>query len=137
MHFGEHLTVDGYGGNPNLLNNKELILHTLNELVKAFDMHKLAEEKVYFAPSNDAKDPGGWSGYVIITESHVSIHTFPARQFLSADFYTCKNGFDTEAALGIFVKNFELKDIETHFLTRGTRYPGEDLSPEYRMEQKG
>jgi len=38
------------------------------------------------------KDPGGWSGFVIIAESHISIHTFPARRFVSIDVYTCKNG---------------------------------------------
>ena len=83
MHFGEHLTIDGYGGSKSKLNDKEIILCCLNHLPSMLQMTKFSDAMIYFAPENDIKDPGGWSGFVAIAESHISIYTFPKRGFLS------------------------------------------------------
>jgi len=123
MHFGEHLTIDGYGGDKELLNDKELVLKTLSELPKKLGMKTLCEPQVYFANANEIKDPGGWSGFVIIAESHISVHTFPDRGFVSIDVYTCQSGLDTKLVSDYFTETFKLKDIETNFIKRGTRYP--------------
>ena len=126
-HFGEHFTLDGYEGDPEKLNDKELVELCLSELPSQLEMHTLSEPLVCFAPGNDIKDPGGWSGFVIIAESHISIHTFPRRKFVSIDVYTCKNGMDTDYILEYFVKKFGLGSTETNFIKRGMRYPVEDL----------
>src|SRR5688572_23726252 len=127
MNFGEHLTIDGYGGDRKKLNDKKLVLKCLKELPELLGMRTLSSPEVYFAPGNNIKDPGGWSGFVVIEESHISMHTFPGREFLSADVYTCKSGMDTKTILSYFKKQFGLKDIEDHFLQRGTRYPDTDI----------
>lgn len=124
--FGEHITIDGYGGNPEKLNDKNLVLTSLSELPNKLEMNLLSEPVVYWAEPNHIKDPGGWSGFVVIAESHISIHTFPARGFLSADVYTCKNGMDLDIVLDFFKDRFDLKEIEHNFIKRGTRYPVAD-----------
>ena len=86
-------------------------------------MNNLAEPAVYFAAGNDKQDPGGWSGFVVIFESHISIHTFPEKGFLSADVYSCKNGLDTDLILKFFEEAFDLKEIEQNFVKRGLKYP--------------
>jgi S-adenosylmethionine decarboxylase len=121
-HFGEHLTIDGYGGDENLLNDKEIVTTILNELPGLLAMTKLSEPVVYFAPGNGTKDLGGWSGVVVIEESHISIHTFPHRGFVSADVYTCKNGMNNQFILNYFREKYKLSDIESNFIKRGTRY---------------
>src|SRR5688572_29102246 len=93
-HFGEHLTLDGYQGNPKKLNSKKLVLSALKQLPKLIGMHPLSKPEVYYAECNHVKDPGGWSGFVVIVESHISIHTFPNAGFVSIDVYTCKNGMN-------------------------------------------
>lgn len=123
MNFGEHLTIDGYGGKKELLDNKELVFKVLDELPDKIGMEKLKEPSVYKALSNGKEDPGGWTGFVIIQESHISIHTFPARGFISADVYTCKKGLDVKFIVNYFSDTFKLQDIEQHFIKRGTRYP--------------
>ncbi len=125
--FGEHFMLDGYQGNCEKLNNKKLVLKCLNELPVLLGMRKLSEPKIYFAKSNDIKDPGGWSGFVVIAESHISIHTFPKRRFVSIDAYTCKNGMNIKFVEDYFVKIFGLKDTETNFVRRGTRYPVDNV----------
>ena len=123
MHFGEHVTLDGYGGDKEKLNDKDFVLSCLVDLPGLLDMKRLSEPEIYFAPGNGGKDPGGWSGFVVIEESHISLHTFPARGFISADVYTCKNGMDVSYIEKYFKDKFSLQDIELHFIKRGTKYP--------------
>lgn len=127
IQFGEHIMIDGYGGDYKLLNNKEIISFVLSDLPKKLGMKMLSRPMVVSAPGNWAKDPGGWSGIVIIAESHISVHTFPKRRFMSADVYSCKNGLDVQKIIAYFTKTFKLSDVETHFIRRGTRYPAENL----------
>ena len=127
-HFGEHLTLDGYGGSYEKLNDRDLVLSCLLELPEKLGMHPLAEPVVYAAADNQIKDPGGWSGFVVIAESHISIHTFPKRRFVSIDAYTCKNGMDTGIAIEYFREKFDLNETETNLVIRGKKYPQENLA---------
>lgn len=127
-HFGEHLTLDGYGGDKAKLNDQELVKRCLQELPDMLDMHILAGPEVYFAAGNGKKDPGGWSGFVVIAESHISIHTFPERGFVSIDVYTCKNGLATDHIVTYFKEQFGLQETETNFIERGKKYPVDDLA---------
>ena len=127
VNFGEHLMIDGYFGDHDLLNSKDLVLDLLNNIPIELGMTKLSEPIVYFAESNDKKDPGGWSGFVVIMESHISIHTFPKKGFVSADVYSCKDGLNTDYVINRFKEAFKLKDVETNFVRRGTKYPVENI----------
>lgn len=127
-HFGEHVMIDGYGGSEKLLNSKELLYSCLLFLPPRLGMRALAAPVVYHADPNDKKDPGGWSGFVVIAESHISIHTFPGRRFVSIDAYTCQNGLDVDFISDFFKKAFALEDMEVQFAKRGTRYPMENLA---------
>lgn len=127
QHFGEHLTIDGYGGSAEYLNQKERVEQVLMELPKILGMNRLSEPEVILAPENDQKDPGGWSGFVIIAESHISLHTFPRRRFVSADVYTCKNGLDVNLVIDYFKEIFALESVEQNFIIRGKNYPKENL----------
>lgn len=127
VQFGEHITIDGYGGDPKILDNKAIVSSVLSDLPNKLGMKTLSEPMVISAPDNEIKDPGGWSGFVIVAESHIAIHTFPKRRFVSADVYTCRNGTDVEKIVAYFIETFKLSDVETHFIKRGTRYPVENL----------
>lgn len=128
MHFGEHLMIDGYGGSYEKLNDQSFVLSCLQELPEKLGMRKLADPEVYFAEGNDKKDPGGWSGFVVIMESHISVHTFPARGFVSIDVYTCQNNIDRDRIVGYFSDKFDLSDTEVNFVIRGTKYPAENVT---------
>lgn len=131
IQFGEHITIDGYNGNEALLDSKERVLSVLWDLPEKLGMTALEPPTVVSAPDNGMKDPGGWSGFVIIAESHISIHTFPKRGFVSADIYTCKNGMDSQTVIDFFMEAFKLSDIETNLIKRGTRYPVKNLDIQY------
>jgi S-adenosylmethionine decarboxylase len=122
-HFGEHITIDGYFGDASLLNDRENVRASIDELPVELGMKKLSSPEVYFAKGNNIKDPGGWSGFVVIEESHISVHTFPAVGFVSIDVYTCRNGLDQNQIIKYFERRFDLKDVEVNFIKRGLKFP--------------
>jgi S-adenosylmethionine decarboxylase len=122
-HFGEHFMIDAYRGS----REKLLVQQCLSELPERLGMQKLAEPTVHWAEPNGIKDPGGWSGVVVIVESHISIHTFPGRRFASIDVYTCRNGLPTAKVEAYFREVFGFEELETNFVVRGTKYPGADF----------
>lgn len=125
--FGLHLMIDGYGGDPKKLNDREIVFRCLDELPGKTNMTKITDPVIKSFPGNDIKDPGGHSGFVMIAESHISVHTFPARKFVSIDVYTCKNEMDKDYIIGYFKDQFGLEDMEINFVKRGTHYPLRNL----------
>ncbi len=125
--FGMHLTLDGYGGSRAKLADGAHVLACLSELPERLGMHKITEPVLVELGHHSDKDPGGASGFVMIAESHISIHTFPLRGFVSADVYTCQNYLDTEQICQYFADAFELQDLETNLVKRGTRYPQHNI----------
>jgi len=127
INFGVHLTIDGYGGDHDKLNDGKLVYRCLDELPGLIGMQKLSDPVVYEAPPSSPKDSGGYSGFVVIATSHISCHTFPKRRFVSIDVYTCHDEIDQEFLENYFKDAFALKDLEVNFLKRGTRFPAKDL----------
>lgn len=126
-HFGEHLMIDGYGGSFEKMWDKDLVFKTVDELPAKQGMTKLSETVLKECIGNDIKDPGGLSAYVMINESHISVHTFPTKGFVSIDFYTCRNGINVDEVTNYFKTAFDLKDVEINFVKRGTHYPEGNL----------
>jgi len=125
--FGVHFTLDGYGGDPEKLNNPELVRRSLDELPNKLGMEKLTEPVVKYAEPRNMKDSGGYSGFVMIVESHISIHTFPKKRFVSIDAYTCREEMDKNAIVEYFREMFGLQDTEVQFFKRGLKFPVSDL----------
>lgn len=121
-HFGVHLTLDGYSGCPRRLGDFNLIEQALRELPQSLGMHQLAEPMVIEVGELSAKDPGGITGFVLIAESHISIHTFPECGFLSADVYTCQNSLECGKIVEFITRTFALGSVETNYLVRGKLY---------------
>jgi S-adenosylmethionine decarboxylase len=124
--FGLHLMMDMYDCSPEVLNDRELVLKILKTLPKKLDMEILFPPVVTFALPNGKKDPGGWSGFVMIQESHISVHTFIKRRFVTIDVYSCKN-FDVQYAIKYFKDIFQTDDVEYEIEVRGRRYPAENI----------
>jgi S-adenosylmethionine decarboxylase len=125
--FGIHLMVDGYGAPSELLGDKVKLKALLEELPGIMKMHTISDPFVVEVGPQNKKDPGGISGFVLIAESHISFHTFPARGFVTIDVYTCQDTIDSEGFIKLFKDKFKLKEVETHIQPRGLRYPKHDI----------
>lgn len=125
--FGFHLTLDGYLCNARALDNLDLITRSLAELPDRMGMKRLIPPYVVHATANRKKDPGGWSGFVLIQESHLSVHTFPARRFISVDVYSCRN-FRPAPVVAYFRRIFGIRKVEKNIVVRGKEYPAANFT---------
>jgi S-adenosylmethionine decarboxylase len=121
--FGLHLTLDGYGGDPERLRDPEVVHAWLGGLPDVLGMRKLIEPCLVEVDAQNEKDPGGVTGFVLIAQSHLSIHTFPRRRFVSADIFTCQDQLDDARIRRSLIETFGLEDVESNLIPRGTRYP--------------
>ena len=131
-----HITIDGFGGNPTLLGNEELVRNLLDRYPDEIGMTKITKPHV-FEYHGDKPEDWGVSGFVIIAESHISFHTFPQHGQIWVDIFSCK-GFDETPAIDLIVDAFELQSTRIHKLERGLEYPHniEGSIPLNRMERR-
>ena len=92
-----HLVVDGYGADPGKLTDEDLLFAFLDEYPAAIGMTKMIAPQVYTYRGRTPED-WGLSGFVLIAESHISVHTFPDRGYVNIDVFSCKE-FDADASL--------------------------------------
>jgi S-adenosylmethionine decarboxylase len=116
-----HLTVDGYGGSADALADKRVIRAFLESYPDRIGMTSIAPPHITAYQADNPED-SGISGFVLIAESHISIHTFPGRRFTWVDVFSCK-GFEFEPALDFIQQTFRLERMETRTLERGFEFP--------------
>lgn len=124
--FGLHLMVDAYNCPEALLNDPQKLYFFLEESLKRLDMHELTKPYIVHTEGNDHKDPGGWSGFMMIEESHISFHTFPKKGFVSIDAYSCRV-FDRNIMINLIKEVFGSEDLEIFDQIRGTRFPDHNI----------
>ena len=78
---GTHLLVDLWGATN--LCDPELIDRALGEAAEAAGATILHSHFHHFSPN------GGVSGVLVLAESHISIHTWPERDFAAIDIFMC------------------------------------------------
>jgi S-adenosylmethionine decarboxylase len=121
--FGPHLMLDGYGCAKKKLRDLNLVYKILEELPNRIGMTKIMPPYV-FKYSGLKPEDWGVSGFVLIAESHISIHTFPEKNFVSVDIFSCK-AFDSEQAETYLKKAFAMEKVECTVVDRGTEFPKE------------
>lgn len=121
-----HLIVDGFGADKTKLQDLEFLYSFLDHYPSQIGMTKIMPPHVF--RYHGAKDEDwGLSGFVLIAESHISIHTFPERAYVNIDVFSCKT-FDAEGAIAFLKDHFGLARANTRVLARGLEYPHE-LAP--------
>ena len=132
--FGLHLTLDGYGCSYERLTNLDAIYQFLDTCPDMIHMTKIMPPYV-FKYHGKVPDDWGVSGFVLIAESHISIHTFPERGYLSLDIFSCKD-FDYQQAVDYVTELFGIERHEINVLDRGLEFPREVRSVEHFMRQE-
>ena len=107
---GTHLLVDCWQASN--LNDLEYIESTLREAVDVTGATLLHIHLHHFTPN------GGVSGVAVLAESHISIHTWPERDYAALDIFMCG---DTQPknAIKVFEKAFETTNIKVSEHLRG------------------
>lgn len=115
-----HLVIDGYGGNSGKMWDQEMLRNFLIEYPDKLGMHRITEPNVLEYNGPNVED-SGISGFVIIAESHISVHTFPYRKYVNIDIFSCKS-FDDAHALADAKELFDLEEVQSWLLDRGLEW---------------
>ncbi|MFC4388250.1 adenosylmethionine decarboxylase [Gracilibacillus marinus] len=110
--MGRHVIAELWECNLDILNDMERLEKTfVNAALKAgAEVREVAFHK--FAPF-------GVSGVVIISESHLTIHSFPEHGYASIDVYTCGDIIDPHVAVQFIQDELEAKTTEKIEVPRG------------------
>lgn len=112
-----HVIVDGFGGDPEQLADENVVRAILDQYPQELGMTKIAPPTVTRYKGAKPED-WGVSGYVLIAESHISLHTFPERCLVWADIFSCK-GFDAAPVVDDLRRRFGLREMQVNILKRG------------------
>lgn len=124
MSSGKHLICDIKNiKNHKLLNSLEELKNMFDYICKTYDYNILNKAEHVFSPQ-------GITMIYMLSESHMSIHTFPEKNYASMDIYTCREYPNNDVYIEIqeyLKKMFDSSDesfiiIERQYATNKDKY---------------
>ncbi|OMH40463.1 adenosylmethionine decarboxylase [Desulfurobacterium indicum] len=80
--LGVHIVADLYGCDPEILKSADRMAEIFEGAVREAKLNKLSSHFHQFYPY-------GATGVIVISESHLSFHTWPEHGYVAIDVYTC------------------------------------------------
>lgn len=116
---GKTLCADFLGCKVDSLTNVDLIYHSLVDLAQKIGMRIILPPVL--VPWNPplCTDPADWgyTGVLIIAESHIAFHTWPEKKLLNVDISSCKD-FDHRLAVKYLGRTFGAKKVHMSVANR-------------------
>ena len=109
--LGTHITWDVYNCNAESLSFIPKVQLVLNAIVNELQLSKVNESFKQF-------EPIGVTGFILLEESHVSIHTWPEHQFAAVDIFSCKP-FDAKKIQDLLMTSFSSDKVVIKQIERG------------------
>ncbi len=103
--YGPQLSVDLYKCDAKRLQSKAFLRQFLETFPKEIGMRPISKPFLLEHKPEKAEE-SGISGFVIIAESHITIHTYPAKQLAKIDIVSCKH-FEQEKAVKLLKQAFK------------------------------
>jgi S-adenosylmethionine decarboxylase len=107
---GAHLIIDLYGASR--LDDIDHVRRTLLECVDAAGATLLHIHLHPFEPN------GGISGVAVLAESHISIHSWPERDYAALDVFMCGDA-KPERCVAVLERAFAAQRVEVNEILRG------------------
>jgi S-adenosylmethionine decarboxylase len=108
MGSGKHCVLELYRASAQKLNDEAFIRETLAEAARVSNATLLDIKTHPFVPQ-------GVTGFALLAESHISIHTWPEHGYAAIDVFTCGDKTDPELACAFLAEEFEASS--NHILT--------------------
>lgn len=110
-HLGTHIIAEFFGCEE--LNNLKFVRKSLKEAALICGATILHAKFHKFSPQ-------GLTGYILLAESHISIHTWPEHDYAAIDVFTC-GLMDTEKAVQFLAGQLKAKRVESRKIMRGEK----------------
>ena len=112
--LGYHYIVEASGCDPEILSDP---IKLRNILLKAARIGKMDVRTTHFYRFS----PMGVSGMVVVTGSHISIHTWPENQYAAIDVYICGSESAPEKAIEYILETLGAEYAHVTELERGIK----------------
>lgn len=107
---GTHLIIDLWGATQ--LDNLQVMEKALREAVKKAKATLLHIHLHHFTPN------GGISGVAVLAESHISVHSWPERNYAAFDVFMCGDA-QPEKAIDVLKAAFSPSEVKVDTILRG------------------
>jgi len=110
--LGRHVLAEFYGCPEEILNDIQRIERTMVDaaLEAGAEIREVAFHKF---------SPQGVSGVVVISESHLAIHTWPELGYAAVDVFTCGDKVDPWVSANYLKEHFAADRLSAQEITRG------------------
>ncbi|MGD9580563.1 MAG: adenosylmethionine decarboxylase [Vampirovibrionia bacterium] len=109
--LGVHILLNLYDCEQRILKDLSKIECILNYAVTNAGMTKVGEAFHEFHPS-------GVTGVILLSESHICIHTWPEHNMAAIDVFSCKCDDKAQRAVDILVEKFKAKNFDKQVCQR-------------------
>jgi len=110
--LGRHILCEAYECDPEVLDDLKLVE---NIMVSAALRAGAEVREVAFHRFS----PQGVSGVVVISESHLAIHTWPELGYAAIDVFTCGDRVDPKVACDYLIEGFAAGHVTETLIERG------------------
>lgn len=109
---GSHYIMDFFGCDPSQLDSMDFWKEELPKSAKEAEMEILHENFHQF-------DPHGITGFLLLSTSHISFHTWPEYGYVACDVFSCSSDEFTRKAMEYLKQKISHKKCETKKVDRG------------------
>jgi S-adenosylmethionine decarboxylase len=85
MEIGTEWLIEASGCTADALRDVSLLDSLFADVIRELDLHPLHDPKWHVFPG-----PGGVTGFVMLTESHLTCHTYPEHGVATINLYCCR-----------------------------------------------
>ncbi len=110
--LGRHILCEAFGCDAGVINDRDRVEEIMVQA--ALEAGAEVREVAFHRFS-----PQGVSGVVVISESHLAIHTWPEIGFAAIDVFTCGENVDPWQACNYLIKQFKAQNATTTEIKRG------------------
>jgi S-adenosylmethionine decarboxylase len=96
--LGRHILIEIFDADPDIINDPE-------NLEKIFLASAEAANATVLSSHFHTFSPQGVSGVILISESHITVHSWPEHGYAAVDFFFCDEKVDVDSAIELLAEN--------------------------------
>lgn len=109
--MSRHIIADITSEDPKVLDDQAAILEAMTLAAKAANATILRTASHKF-------EPQGVTAFLLLSESHISVHTWPELNKAAVDIYTCGSHTDPAAGLEVLLEHLRAKCLTRQVIQR-------------------
>lgn len=123
IHVGRHCILELYGCSAELLNDEQGLIAALRSSAEGAGATWMGQVSHKFQPQ-------GVTALGLLSESHISIHTWPEVGYAAVDVFTCGDAADPRVACDLLIKALKPEGHSLRTLNRAAGRPDAQVGRE-------